>query len=743
MKKRITCFLAMVLLTNWVVAQSYCPRTSTDYKNFKKYWWYHYRLLNDFMAKGDCVGCSEAMNERDRRDLGETAPTGKAKWGDQTISLGMYMGVLATEYRLLKNANQPVDTTLQELYFALKAFNRLDETAEEYFNSYNANPSSPSDLNGYFIRDDIDEHFLDHHQRLKDGVTSSYPVFNTESDHNASDRRTNEVSHDQIWHLFMGLALVSTLVNDGVTYKNLELNDLDHNADIAQEAKNIAGRLTDYMMSHDWRLKNQSGAPVWRGEDVRPFSYGAAEAACFIKDENVTPSWWYPIHSCEEYHDPATTAGFLTMADADLWNDFGKGIGSLLAISDEDYKIQVLAAIGHSWWNKTQPFFPDPYWVTSTLFNPYNLLHPFQTITTLVSVLTPLPPVNMTTVELGTRAIARDWQHLPILHQLLHGGGNLVSSCSYYNLLDDAPCGGPFNFEYPSNSSSFEWSTDNRMLSPDRRGEWHVLTPYTNSSGVHFHHPGDDKVEQFHGEYNGLDYMLYHNLFALTHGIGMPFYDYMDREVSGPLPFGAPTFAGSYGHEITIEGFNSVDANCVLASNADVDFRGGNEVNLGPGFHATAGCDFHAYIEPFHCATDGEYRTSSGTNDSSAEGFRNITAYVHYPKEKDAKTNNASDPFSNEVAQGQSQPSVTNNTVSLNAAYIQPNPNNGSFEIVLRSYDGADTKMTLINMLGTTVFTKQITSLSTVIDISGQSKGIYYVKLESKSGIQMLKVIYQ
>ena len=84
----------------------------TPEKNLKKYWYYHYRMLNDFMVKGDCQGCSEIMNEREhkKKDDPVSTPQEIATWGDQTINLGEYIAVLATEYKLLKLNNQPTDT---------------------------------------------------------------------------------------------------------------------------------------------------------------------------------------------------------------------------------------------------------------------------------------------------------------------------------------------------------------------------------------------------------------------------------------------------------------------------------------------------------------------------------------------------------------------------------------------------------------------------------------------------------
>jgi hypothetical protein len=43
------------------------------------------------------------------------------------------MGMLATEYKLLKNEGKDTTKTLQELLYALKAIERLDTSAESYY----------------------------------------------------------------------------------------------------------------------------------------------------------------------------------------------------------------------------------------------------------------------------------------------------------------------------------------------------------------------------------------------------------------------------------------------------------------------------------------------------------------------------------------------------------------------------------------------------------------------------------
>jgi hypothetical protein len=198
-------------------AQCLCPppcpedNATQDLKNMKKYWYYHYRLLNSFMVKGNCEGCSIPMNERALY----ISATNIGKWGDGTITLAQYISVLATEFKLLHDHNQRTDTTVQELYYAIRAMNRLDYTAETNHNmpGYGSGVNS---LNGFFIRDDVPSNFLklsDHPERKKlieGNETSSRPISTTES--TITGGSDPSMSMDQVLHLLQGFALIRKLI---------------------------------------------------------------------------------------------------------------------------------------------------------------------------------------------------------------------------------------------------------------------------------------------------------------------------------------------------------------------------------------------------------------------------------------------------------------------------------------------------------------------------------------------------
>src|SRR5688572_188351 len=103
--------------------------------NLEKYWSYRERLKTEFMIVGDQPGmCMPA----ERRDTG----TKTIFWSDNTIWLGWYTGTLALEYYMLTSNDyfdfdggdtSALETTINELYYALVALRRLDEVAESSF----------------------------------------------------------------------------------------------------------------------------------------------------------------------------------------------------------------------------------------------------------------------------------------------------------------------------------------------------------------------------------------------------------------------------------------------------------------------------------------------------------------------------------------------------------------------------------------------------------------------------------
>jgi hypothetical protein len=141
-----------------------CQVTNEDQQNLEKYWKYRDRLNTYFMKIGSGDGQSIPMSCRipgwdaaggyETIDIPHEDVT-TLEWKDATISLGYFFIVLDTEFKLLSKSGQNVQSTLNELYYAMQAFNRIDMTAEGYLAGNPTAESNPEDLNGFFLRDGV------------------------------------------------------------------------------------------------------------------------------------------------------------------------------------------------------------------------------------------------------------------------------------------------------------------------------------------------------------------------------------------------------------------------------------------------------------------------------------------------------------------------------------------------------------------------------------------------------------
>jgi hypothetical protein len=227
------------------------------------------RLTSEFTVVGDGPGESQPAPER-------MDNLGLMKWGDGTIALGFYLGVLATEHYMLAHpARYPgfggnLEATRDELYFALRALERLDEQADAAFP---APCSSQSALNGFFLRDDVPENFHQH-----------FPGISViQSDFIDPTLTNKEESQDQVYHVQHGLALVEALVPDDVVVRGRP---------VRAWAIEQATRITQHFAKADWIIRNPAcdDRAVNRGENAIGFSYGETLAAAYVTDGAVTPT---------------------------------------------------------------------------------------------------------------------------------------------------------------------------------------------------------------------------------------------------------------------------------------------------------------------------------------------------------------------------------------------------------------------------------------------------------------------
>jgi uncharacterized protein (TIGR03382 family) len=242
-------------------------------QNLEKYRRLRQRLVTEFASVGPSQGQSQPAPER-------TDSTGRMKWGDGTIALGFYLGVLASEHYMLTNPGSfpgadggdatQLGKTRDELYFALLALERLDNSADAAFPS--PCTTTPA-LNGFFLRDDVPANF---HTKFP-GITT------IESDFIDPALTNKEESQDQVYHVQHGLALVVALVPDSLVVQGKPLR-----AWAIQQAH----RITQHFAKGDWTIRNPAcgNRAVARGEAAIGYSYGETLAATYITAGAFTPT---------------------------------------------------------------------------------------------------------------------------------------------------------------------------------------------------------------------------------------------------------------------------------------------------------------------------------------------------------------------------------------------------------------------------------------------------------------------
>jgi len=245
----------------------------TTAQNLDKYHRLRQRLDTEFASVGPNPGQSQPAPER-------TDSQGLMKWGDGTIALGFYLGVLATEeYMLADSARFPgadggdstqLAKTQEELYYALLALERLDTSADAAFP---APCTTTPALNGFFVRDDVPANFY-----------TSFPGITTiQSDFIDPTLTNKEESQDQVYHVQHGLALVVALVSPSVVVHGKALRDWA----ILQ-----AQRITQHFAQGDWEIRNPAcgNRAVARGDAAIGYSYGETLAASYVTAGTFSPT---------------------------------------------------------------------------------------------------------------------------------------------------------------------------------------------------------------------------------------------------------------------------------------------------------------------------------------------------------------------------------------------------------------------------------------------------------------------
>lgn len=546
MKKIISCFI-LILYANILLSQ-------TPQMNLQKYWTYRERLkyfINKDNAnlKGTNIPADRIYIDNDKTTI---------DFGDGNATMQDYIGILATEYKLLKMNGLDYSQTRQDLYWALKTVERLDITAESYWRD-NHTIDQTNDLNGFFIRDDVtnDASYWKNILNKSDvEISSTY----TERVNATNPRGPYEMSKDNVWHYLPNLALVKKLVDDP------ELNDMA--VDISYRIIKIMHNKLEYcfdigILTHTddyswWGIKNpitnfrvedgydveepqykMTGNSTWsigrpRQWDMVGFNYGFAEAGNWITDKKHGD-----LHYCY-------SSGNFHLFDRGKSARYNPTLSGILQYEPDNYSYRALASVA----NIVEQ---------GSLYDDMIRYRRWET------------GENNSTVHYRLNNNL-PYEQFPLIAALLHGRGNTFNNEYYYekgfyeNLLNSAHECGTYNFGANINKYGLpprpdDWSCDNRLIWPEDLNK-------------------DGKI----GYYSGIDYMLLFNLYWLN---------YQTKEILNSIVYRQ----GSWLNNI-LNYFGKYD-NIVSNINMvyDINYTAQTSIKLTPGFQ-TNGYEFTAKINP-------------------------------------------------------------------------------------------------------------------------------------------------
>jgi len=411
----------IIFIITLIIPLSSLAQTVKD--NLEKYWYLRQRLEDHFIviSPNDEAGTNIPANTVHKNGI--------MNWHDGNSGMQYYIGMLATEYRLLKDNGLDYQNTLQKLDYAIKAVERLDYTAETYWDG------EPC-MNGYFIRDDVHSTFDD--TAVIKGLNENFAGRIIDATFTHFEPALDN-SQDNVWHYLLNFALVVKLVDD---------------IDIKNRVKKLAGDMVNHMHSYDWSWTFSSQNKI----TYVCYNFGETHFWDIIPAGENTHQHWFdawvlrnPVnhglsHAWQVWEQPPSHVGRQWgFAEAAHWIT---GQDHHYASSENDkFEINILANNASEEGNYSfKALFTviGYYWqYINTRFDPGNPHH----------------------------------EHFPLIWQILHEDVDLGDfKPAYDNLLNSCPECGPFYYKengiitYPP-----QWGFQNRLISdPGEPGELRI-----------------------------------------------------------------------------------------------------------------------------------------------------------------------------------------------------------------------------------------------------------------------------
>lgn len=582
--RKLLLFIALAFGFSCVHAQYPPSDPNGPVRNLNKYWWYRYRLVNDFMKIGDQCGESIPAQRRNRNLY--SSDLQNLYWADATIDLGDYITMLATEYRQLKNSKLDTRRTEMELYYALAAFDRLDRDAESYCSDIDGTyPCMPfntnwfNKLNGFFIRDDVPytsfvKDNYNHFNRpgikkLIEVPEVAYGAFQGRYGaagawRSAKKRVPSEESQDQVVQLAMGLALVAnqpggikwgdinlTLKARSAFYRMINFIDEESKIPFTWQIVNPVTNQCVYGTKPENDC-NGGGADFFMlspGAAIATERYGSGPRLSLLRgNAQIHHPLWQLLQFCAQ-GKLLPKKWRASLADCGFWGTF--------------------AALSDSWY------------IGSKIFG--------------IKIFSK----NTTYKAIKRIAKANDWgnQHLPLLYRALFYEGGIYRPHEYQRLLDDAPSCGIHNY-FGSYSNRYSWRTGKLEHNPPNAHHW------SGNNLIHEWYHRNSKSDN--SDCNGLDYMALFNLYTMEDPVYLKrMYNAYYREDFN-VDYPTSTGIATYYKQLKLNFLEYLSAVNKISSGAYLSFRCGKVIDLKPGFSAQHGSVFTAFVE--------DYTISCGTS---------------------------------------------------------------------------------------------------------------------------------
>ena len=572
---------SLLVITLLLITFSCCAQINMN--NLEEKYWFYRERLKYFVINGPGTEQGDCM-VADKR-------TSTLSYGQHATYFGYYLGVLATEYYLLNIYGQDASSTYNELNNALDAYiYQLD-----MFEEKDATCNKSSNYDGFFIRNSMHstsssafDYLTNHHTNgkthfeilnedlcstevwtngisTKPGYATTVEYSNYDhGDPNNDDSAMQYVSQDEIIGLLKGLVLV--------------VGAFSENSAICQKAKDIGTKIILYA----YNSSPNNRWEIWDPCTNNKVSHGSSSYS------NV---YAYPLAQILidkfDYPDNDVIGPF----DASDWATIALN-GLFFSATFDDIKntsmtMNLLAlsnTLGSSYGSVESTIIMYDFWGWEAF---YVLLWEFSNNTLSFHI------------------------------------SNATLFAKAYNILESAPCDGPYSYGTNNGCAPNGWGATYKFEANSEKQNY-----------------GDSD----YGAYNGLDYLLLYNLFHIRFryfnpypSIQLPLYRDMisciDNKSYPIYTFlgnsGVSPYFGNNSNPYKLNAIKSIESTANIDvwvhdlqnpnqiysyAEANITYRAGKSIKLKPGFSVKPGSYFHAFIEPFNCSDEMHSKSLTSSN---------------------------------------------------------------------------------------------------------------------------------